>query len=153
MFRVGDHAWDNCRRHEEAVGASSRLDIYAYGWEIRRETVMRTIDVTVPWATCRLMAPYPSDRMLSRSSHHWCSRRTDSPPPACATTLGMASTTFMRSTPHRCCLPPPSCNTGIAPLRYALRRRSRLPRRRTRDCLARRQAGATRYPPPYDYWV
>ena len=120
---------------------------------VHRETVMMTIDVNVTWATCRSVTPYPPDHMLSRSSRYGHLRETGSPSPACATTPGVAATTRVRSTPLHHCLPPPSRNTGIAPQRYALRRRSRLPRRRTRDCLARRQASATRYLPPSDYQV
>ena len=153
MSLVGDHAWDNCRHHGEAVGASSRLNIYAYRMGVHRETVMMTTDVNVIWAAYRLVAPYPPDHMLSRSSRYWHLQGDRFPFSCmCYHPRDSCDNSHVRSTPPlRHCLPPPSCNTGTAPQRHALRRRSRLPRRRARDCLARRQAGATRYPPPSDY--
>ena len=80
---------------------------------IHRETVMMTIDVT--WSTCRLVAPYPSDHMLSRSSRHSHLRGTDSPSPACATTPGIAATTHVRSTPSVIVSHPPQLQYGRYP--------------------------------------
>ena len=118
------------------------------GGGVYRETVSSTVNVTVTWATCRLVAPYPPDRMPSRLSH-LRSSETDSPPPACTNTLGMAATIDAGSTPLRRCLPPPSCNAGIAPPCYAVRRRSRLPRRRTRDLPGAEAGWRYALPPPY----
>ena len=48
------------------------------------------------------------------------------PSSAYATTFRVAITTYMRSTPTIAISHPHSCNTGSPPLRYALKRRSRL---------------------------
>ena len=79
-------------------GNSSRLNIYTCGWGIHHETSHDRNRYEYYRYHMQIIAPYYLDRMLFRSSRRGYLRRTDSPSPAYAITLGVATTTYMRST-------------------------------------------------------